>query len=513
MPPLTRRGILTGLAAAPGLSAQPRGNFVVGPAKTIRKRAPSTIIPLAPRPQLFIDDYLILRQENLVRTTHSPRRQPGLVVGHELGVWQPFMTVFRDEERGIWRMWYDAYAKRPGLAEGNYIAYLESADGVKWRAPNLNLLGNSNLLLPVLRGYGVTVIDDGPGFRDPARRFKLGWWGRPHSDSDDDTGLHVAFSPDGLRWTPYDGNPALRDYHEENDPRKALGVGDIVDAFHDPLSGHYGLFVKTFAVPTDGWLPGPKAGSNFRRLVSYTTSVDFVNWKTPWRVVVPEDRDEGTLEFYAVGGTIARGGLLIGCPRMLRDDLPADAAGPIEGIGYSTLVTSRDGEYWERHDGVFLNRSLDPNDFDHAFAWVGCQVIVGDEVYLYYGGYKQGHKVNRYTERQIGLAKLRRDGYVSRDAFGPEPGWLMTPLLRCDRNRQLVVNAEAARGEIRVQARDRWRKVIPGFAFEDCAPLRGEGLAQPVAWSGRSELGSLATAPFHLEFRILNASLYGFEQR
>ena len=38
---------------------------------------------------------------------------------------------------------------------------------------------------------------------------------------------------------------------------------------------------------------------------------DFTHWQQPWRVVIPEPRDKGTLEFYSVGGTIARGGLLI----------------------------------------------------------------------------------------------------------------------------------------------------------------------------------------------------------
>jgi len=270
------------------------------------------------------------------------------------------------------------------------------------------------------------------------------------------------------------------------------------------------MFVKSFAVPEDGYAPAPKAGPNFRRLVSYTSSIDFVHWTTPYRAIVPEPRDEGTLEFYAAGGPIARGGLLIASPRMLRDDLPADPGGPVEGIGYATLVTSRDGEYWERHDGTFMNRNLDPDAFDHAMTWVGCQLIAGDEVWIYYGGYKQGHKINRYTERQIGLAKLRRDGYVSRDAFGADPGRLITPLLRPARAGRLVLNAEASGGgEIQVQVRDRWRKVVPGLGYTDCTPVRGNGLAQPVAW--KADLTRLEAAPFHLDFRIANARLYGFE--
>lgn len=35
--------------------------------------------------------------------------------------------------------------------------------------------------------------------------------------------------------------------------------------------------------------------------------------------------------------------------------------------------------------------------------WADCQLVVGDEMFIYYGGYARGHKVERFTERQIGL--------------------------------------------------------------------------------------------------------------
>ena len=59
--------------------------------------------------------------------------------------------------------------------------------------------------------------------------------------------------------------------------------------------------------PVDGWEPGPKAKTYIRRLVSQSVSTDFVHWERPWRVVVPEARDSGTLEFYGVGGVFRAG--------------------------------------------------------------------------------------------------------------------------------------------------------------------------------------------------------------
>ncbi|MFH1743250.1 MAG: hypothetical protein ABIH23_29950 [bacterium] len=124
--------------------------------------------------------------------------------------------------------------------------------------------------------------------------------------------------------------------------------------------------MKTPAVPADGLETGAKAGSFIRQLVSESTSDDFTNWRRPWRVVIPENRDEGVLEFYSVGGTIARGSLLIGFVRMLHDDYAAEPGGPAEGIGYTTLVTSRDGVHWERHDDIFFDRNSEPYAWDRA---------------------------------------------------------------------------------------------------------------------------------------------------
>jgi len=511
---LSRRkilGLVPASLAVPGiLRAQCRGDHLVYPARTIRNRAPRTVVHPAPGPQLFVDDFLILEQQGLTRVTHTPRRLPSPVLGNGSGVWQPFVTVIRDPETQLFRMWYNAWAARPGQEAANYIAYAESTDGVEWRLPELGILGSNNLLMAIPGGYGVTLIDEGPAFGDSARRFKLAWWGRKKPDTDDDSGMYIAFSADGLRWKPYEKNPVLPNYPDESDSRFALGARDVLDVFYDPIDARYSVFVKTFAVPEDGLAPAPRAGKTLRRLVSFSTSQDFIHWETPFRVIVPDERDSGTLEFYAVGGTIARGGLLIGCPRMLRDDLPAEPSGAPDGIGYSTLVTSRDGEYWERHSDVFFERDPRPESWDRAMSWIGSQVIVGNELYLYFGGYMHGHKINSRTERQIGLAKLRRDGYVSRDALGPEPGVLLTPLLDPGRAGCLSINAEASRGEIRVQLRDRMGEVLRGFSFAQCAPVRGDGLAQQVQWPAAGT-PAFGRGPVHLEFNLRGARIYGFE--
>ncbi len=167
---------------------------------------------------------------------------------------------------------------------------------------------------------------DGPGASDRQRRYKLMWW----SGTSEPAGGSMAFSPDGIRWTPYEDDPVLPFFPFDH-PKAAIGVGDIVDLFHDPIRDRYGALLKLHAVEADGWKAGPRAGKAYRRLVGASVSEDAMHWKEPWRVMVPEPRDEGLLEFYSAGGTIARGPLLISFVRMLHDDYSPDTGRAPEG--------------------------------------------------------------------------------------------------------------------------------------------------------------------------------------
>src|SRR5262245_15361880 len=179
------------------------------------------------------------------------------------------------------------------------------------------------------------------------------------------------------------------------------------------------------------------------RLVGQSVSDDCMHWTPVRRIIAADARDEGITEFYSIGQVIARGGLLLGTLKVLRDDLAAEPGGEKQGLGYSVLAWTRDGETWHRDREPFLDRNSEPGTWDRAMTWADCLVPVGDEVFVYYGGYARGHKVERFTERQIGVARLRQDRYVSRDA-GPEGGSLRTPLVSCGTARGLAVNAEAA---------------------------------------------------------------------
>ena len=477
----------------------------------IRTNPAAHPVDLEPGPHLFVDEYLIAESDGLVQKTHPPQRaQDRPILGWEQSTTQPYVTVVRDPDTKLFRMWYNH-----SIGSDCAIAYAESEDGIRWRTPSLGLLGDTNRLFvisaPFQNGYGVSVIDEGPDFEDASRRYKVAWWAQTTPWPDGDPGMRVAFSPDGIHWTPFEDNPVLPDFSEVHfldDPRRPYGVGDIVDVYWDPIRERYAAFFKTPAIPADGLETAPRARTYIRRLVSASTSRDFVQWERPRRVVMPEERDAGLLEFYSVGGTIARGPLLIGFVRMLHDDYPVEPGGPPDGIGYSTLVTSRDGVHWERHDDVFFGRSPNPGQWDRAMAWIGSALPVGDELYLYYGGYKRGHKVEPTRERQLGLAKMPMDRFVSRGTSADAPGRLLTVPFKHDglRGRRIVLNAAAAAGSIRVRVCREDGEPVPGVS--ESPPVTGNGQRLPVAGL---DLAAVGEDPVRFAFNLDNARLFGFD--
>ena len=439
-------------------------------------------IRLTTGPHLFIDDFLIEKASGVERRVNCPVRDPEipnpLVTGKEDGCVAPYLTVVRDPESGRFRIWYDTY-KKEETGYSSIVATMESEDGIHWIRPHQ--------LIKSLSVFNASVIDEGPGYCNPSERYKLSWW--------IEGGLKLFVSSDGTDWTLAAKQPVLR-----RTAGAVTNVGDIHNIFWDPTRERY---MATFGIYTTG----PTWEGN-RRVTLQSTSSDLIHWERPWYVLTPDDStDPGQTQFYMMSGYVSRGELIIGLVKILRDDVqaPGTPAGAF-GIGYTSLAWSRDGRRWVRDQAPFFEGDPNPNAWDHAHAWGDCQLDVGDETYMYYGGYRYGHKMDPQYGRQIGLVRMPRDRYVSRDA-GPEGGTLVTaPLVLA--GERMTINAKID-GELRVQLRDREGNPIAGFAAADCRPIHGDSLAHPVEWTG--SLAALHDKHVRIEFFLKDGRMYGFE--
>jgi hypothetical protein len=413
-------------------------------------------------------------------------------------------------------MWYnvDVFDDPADGAFAGATGTLESVDGIRWPGPYQRL---TSLSADGRVRFGASVLDEGPECPKPAERFKMLYF-----DAGKLVGPRVAFSPDGLQWTLHDSaRPIL--------PKTPSD--DIFTAGFDPVRKRYFLIGKHFGPYAWTNAEGEQVSFSIRRYFT-SFSEDFKTWTDPKGFIYsPDEKDAGVTQWYGAAGFQVRGNLIVGFLRVLRDDLTTEGAPEAAikanntgsagvganllgnkggaGMGYTVLTWTRDGVTWhrDRHTDKFFEPDPRVGAWDHAMAWVGSSVAVGDELYLYYAGYRWGHKYQHSVDRQIGLVKMKRDRFAAREA-GEKAGTLTTRPLTLNAQ-SLTLNVAARQGEVRVQATTVAGEPIPGFRFEDCRPITGDDLAATVKW--QQPLATLRNQPIRLEFSIRNAQLFAFE--
>lgn len=428
-------------------------------------------------PHLFVDDFLIEWSENVTRHVNRPPRDPAtpnpIISGKEDNCVAPYMSVIRDPSSGRFRIWYNVY-KQLHVDGSARFATMESEDGIHWIRPHRVIVDPGPIQ------FGCSVLDEGPDFADPSARYKLAWWAGG--------GLMIALSKDGVDWKMLRPEPVLRHNH------------DINNLFRDTVRNRYVVTLSNYTTGPD-W-------SGERRCTMQSASDDLLRWEEPRFILTPDDgREQGQTQFYAMQGHLIRGDLWIGLVKVLHDDW--QASGTPEGsfgVGYTALAWTRDGTHWVRDLEPFFEPDPAVGAWDHAHAWMDYQLPVGEDVYIYYGGYKNGHKVNRWEERQIGLVRMKRDRYVARQTRSGE-GRLKTPPILLGGSR-MTINAEVE-GTIHVRLLDASGVPIEGFAWDDCQGVHGDSVSHAVRWKGGR--GLPAGEVVHVEFWLKDAALYGFE--
>ena len=457
--------------------------------------------------QLFFDNLLVDRVENLNRTVNQPVKYPENPVLTREYPWegyrvQVYGTVIHDPVERFFKAWYMNIPKtarekitvrgerRPGHA--TLLSYATSKDGIKWEKPILNLVDfegstENNMIAPDLYNpEGFSVLYE-PGDPNPDRRYKAFYWdhgfgplimheGLEIYGTGPRDGMHVAFSPDGTHWTPYEGNPVMN-YGSD--------TGQVV--LYDPQIEKYVAFGRF--------------GAGGRK-VARTESADFIHWATPELVLQPDETDGPNTQFYGISVDLYEG-TYIGVLWMFWIE-----SGSVGTIDFQ-LCHSRDGKDWVRDPSrsVFLPMGPD-GAWDSGDMRGACRsVILEDRVLFYYAGsaarHGKGGELN--IGMDIGFATLRRDGWVSLDA-GEEPGILVTkPFVHPGGS--LFVNVDAQGG--RLQAT---------FLDENGSPFDKDIRSEPVSadlLSGRLDFGqtppeSLAGKTVRLQFELSHAKLYSF---
>ena len=168
---------------------------------------------------------------------------------------------------------------------------------------------------------------------------------------------------------------------------------------------------------------------------------------------------------------------------------------------------SRDGFHFSRPcRKSFLNASIHEGAWDRGYVQSvgGICIIHGDELWIYYSAF--GGDTNKvevpwtqngmYCNGATGLAKLRRDGFVSMNGDGT----LTTRLLECHGKRAFYINAE---GTVSVELLS-----ANGTLLAKSEAFCGDSTAHKMNF-GDFDASTLNNEPFRLRFHV-SGKLYSF---
>ncbi len=478
--------------------------------------------------QLFLDDYVVERMEGLRRAVNQPRKHPQSPVVPADRPWENmasvYGTTFCDDATGHFRMYYLAGCPLPGewtddkgqghpYPQTTKVCYATSKDGVRWEKPDLGQVEWGGPSRDSCRGQGhpkgatmannilaigrqnperISVLGDDRE-PDPARRYKALYWdhaaGQPHvhatlnrvlwEDGSPTDGAYVAWSPDGIRWTNYQGNPVIQAYMDTNQ-----------NLLWDAKIQRYVAFSRF----------------GFGRKIARSESADFLHWSKPELVLDCDAADGEGAQFYGMGCDLYEG-VYIGMLWVYREGG--------DGCIDTQLGVSRDGIHWERVADRQTFLPLGPKGWwDDGMARVAERFVrVGDELYLYYSGVNGPHSGPKFPAESIvrafkpgiGLAILRRDGFVSLDA-GEQDGFVLTKPFALPEG-DLHVNADATAGGVRAAVCGEDGKPLPGF--EASQPVEGDQLDAQVTWKD-ADLRTLAGRTIRLRLTARRARIYSF---
>lgn len=441
------------------------------------------IIELRDLPLLFADDGGVAARAGVVRTVHPAltRSEPVLEAEHP---WEGsrvyiYGSVARDEATGRLSMWYlghpdvDEKGDTPAVpgfrkGKGDMVLYATSQDGLHWEKPALGLhsFQGSTANNIVFDLHSPSVLVDARE-TDPAKRYKmLGSLAGKY---------FAAVSADGLKWRKFP------------DAKPILPSSDNISLTQDPATGDYLAFHRR---PSE--VPG--------RNVSLSRSRDFATWSEPELVFAPDAEDDAWSknpdEHTEVNNlsVFPHAAGFIGLPTMFRvlgkNRKPSELSpgqSPTDGIIDVQLITSADGREWHRTQSrVNVIARGAPGRFD-AGTILGVSstlVNVGDETWVYYTALTTSHGAPVPPKRiSIGRAEWRRHGFVSLDAG--ESGRVETKPLRLGAP-SLVVNANAAAGELRVALLEADGSPIPDYSAADCEPLGEDATHWQVRWNSNA---------------------------
>ena len=436
----------------------------------------------------FVDDWLIDGMDGAeLRLNHPIPQELSIVFDKPWeGNTSGYVTVFEDD--GKFRMYYRGshYDWESKKSIHQLVCYAESADGVNWERPILNLFEfegskENNIVWIGAGNHNFTPFKDSNPDCKPEAQYKA---------LASHEGALIAFqSPDGIRWSLMQEEPVITE-----------GAFDSQNlAFWDSVRGRYVDFHRGFR---DGV-----------RDIMTCTSKDFINWTKPQWI----DQGDAPFQHLYTNATIPyfrAPHIFMAFPGRFMPSRKKVNDHPYPGVSDAVFMTSRDGLNWHRWAEAFIRPGLQRERWwqrNNYTAWgmlVTKSHIAGtpDELSLYLNEhyYLDGNRLRRFS--------LRMDGFAS--VYAPYRGGEMTTHPLTFQGKELVINySTSAAGSIQAEIIGEDGQPISGFTLEDCPEIYGDEIDKVVEWGEKSDLSQLAGQTVRLRFALKDADLYSLRFR
>jgi hypothetical protein len=366
---------------------------------------------------------------------------------------------------------------------------------------------------------------------DPARRFKIMYNGdraggnHPkcrEQRTPESFGLDLAFSPNGIDWTPYPHNPVVSDWGS-----------DVEQLTYDSLRKKYVVLGRADAPwysphpKFRHWFP-PVRPNDLRgatypaRLVYRLESDDCIHWSMPMLISAPDQGDNLDEQHYNM-------------VRWRVDDYELGILDVIHNVPDTVtaqLAWSYDGLNWnrtqDRRDLIPLGA---PGSYDCYLAEVwNPPLTFGDEHWLFYGGSNIHHdwwcppppggladeapagatkdEKTLAGKTHLCLAKIGVDRWVSLSAMARE-GYIHTfPVFST--GSKLIVNGRCGKdGYIKAEITDNWNNVWADFSKANCIPFTGDAVSHTLSWKAGQDV-NLIPGITKVKFYLRNAEIFSF---
>lgn len=472
------------------------------------------VIPVNVGRQLFVDNFLI-SETDLTPVYHTPDWYDGNPVLEPTEEWEnttegapyaaPFSDgIWYDDQDGKFKMWYLAGA---GMihkqdAQTFYTGYAESTDGIHWVKPELDLIKGTCLVDTANRDANTIWLDRNE--KDPQKRYKM--FNVERRPTDRRWQFILKYSPDGIHWS-----------------EGVAQSGDLYDrstVFYNPfrdvwcISMRYGTKVSSRSRSYLEAKDPETAVSLAHRVRKGVPDKNIVFWFTPddkeprhpnFPEVEPGIYNFDVIPYESI--MLGQYAVWQGPENNVCGDLGIQKRNEI-CLGYS-----RDGFHFSRPSHVPFMAN---DTTDGAWNWGNMQsaggvpLIVGDSLYFYCSGRRLNDIMwDSYTS--TGLAKLRRDGFVSMHA-DKNGGSLVTEPLTFD-GEYLFVNVDlpAKKSALTVEVLDADGNPIPEFSGKNAVALKNiDSTKAAIEWKDQTSLKSLQGQPVRLKFSLTDGDLYSF---